>query len=76
MTETQIKKELLKIIGQEDLKDYFDYSNAETRERIIDSIFDVLCITEDDIEEYIEEDDDNVSQSELVEDEYTRAKGF
>ncbi|QDP49753.1 MAG: hypothetical protein Unbinned6284contig1004_22 [Prokaryotic dsDNA virus sp.] len=72
MTETQIKKEVLKIIGQEDLKDYFDYSNAETRERIIDSIFDVLCITEDDIEE----DCDNTSQSELVEDEYARAKGF
>lgn len=51
MTETQIKKEVLKIIGQEDLKAYFDYSNAETRESIIDSIFDCLCITEDDIEE-------------------------
>lgn len=55
MTETQIKKEVLKIIGQDDLKDYFNYSCTETRERIIDSIFDVLCITEDDVEDFDEE---------------------
>lgn len=64
MTETQIKKEILKIIGQEDLKNYFDYTNQDTKDRIIDSIFDVLCITEDDVEE-----DEEVE-------EYTKANDY
>lgn len=64
------KKQILDLIGQENLKKYFDYCNQDVNDSIIEDIFDAFEISEDDIEE-----DDNNTYSELVEDEYAKAKG-